>query len=72
MIKNAEVLDSHINNDNLLTSAKFSYKLLTTDLEVVAFGDLLMEGQDYADFQTNQYAWDWIASKLNLIIIEDF
>jgi hypothetical protein len=31
-----------------------------------------MEGQDYADWQTNQYAYDWIAQQINVTIVGDY
>ena len=32
-------------------------------------GNLSMEGKDYQDWQNDQYAWDWAATKLNLEIL---
>lgn len=31
-----------------------------------------MTGEDYAAWQTNQYAYDWIAEQLNLTIVGDY
>jgi hypothetical protein len=31
-----------------------------------------MTGQDYADWQTNQYAYDWIATQIDVTIIGDY
>jgi hypothetical protein len=35
-------------------------------------GNLTMTGQDYADWQTNQYAYDWIATQIDVTIIGDY
>jgi hypothetical protein len=35
-------------------------------------GNLTMQGQDYDDWQTNEYAYDWIAEQLNLTIVGDY
>jgi hypothetical protein len=31
-----------------------------------------MTGADYLAYQTNQYAWDWVANQLNLTITGDY
>jgi len=30
-----------------------------------------MEGKDYQNWQNDQYAWDWAATKLNLEILPE-
>jgi hypothetical protein len=62
---------------NLATSATFYYALLeeNNDLTVgamVAQGNLTMTGADYLAYETNNYAWDWIANQLNLTITGDY
>lgn len=68
----ATVLNSYAIYDDLNSYAKFQYFLLTESLEILAQGILTMTGEAYVDYQTNQYAWDWVASQLNLTIIGDF
>jgi hypothetical protein len=36
--------------------------------ETLAQGNLTMDGQAYQDWQSDETAWDWIASSLNLTI----
>ena len=73
----ANVLNAYVQGDNLLNQATFSYTIgnvsggtpfLITPLNS---GVLTMTGQAYLDWQTNQYAWDWVAQQLNLTIIGD-
>jgi hypothetical protein len=68
----ATVLNSYAIYDDLNSYAKFQYFLLTESLEILAQGILTMTGEAYVDYQTNQYAWDWVASQLNLTIVGDF
>jgi hypothetical protein len=68
----AVILSAYCVNDNLSTSATFYYALLSDTQVQLSQGNLTMEGQDYADWQTNQYAWDFVANSLNLTIIGDY
>ena len=68
----AVILNSYCINDNLSTSATFYYALLSDTQVQLSQGNLTMEGQDYADWQTNQYAYDWIAAKINVTIVGDY
>jgi hypothetical protein len=67
----ATILNSYAIYDNLNSYAKFQYFLLSENLEILAQGILTMTGEAYVDYQTNLYAWDWIAAQLNLTIIGD-
>jgi hypothetical protein len=73
----ANGLNAYVVNDNLLNQAVFYYGIgeivynYTSSINVLAAGQLLMTGQDYTDWQTNQYAWDWVAAQLNLTIVGD-
>jgi len=73
----ANILNSYGQSDNLKSEASFYYAIgvVSTDtafmMTTFASGQLTMSGQAYADWQTNQYAWDWVASQLNLTIIGD-
>lgn len=73
----ANGLNSYVLNDNLSTQAVFYYGIgnivynLLPSVNVLSEGTLTMTGQAYIDWQTNQYAWDWIAEQLNLTIIGD-
>jgi hypothetical protein len=58
-------------NVNLETSANFYYALFSEDNTKITEGNLVMEGKDYQDWQTDQYAWDWAAEKLNLELLPE-
>lgn len=78
----ATLLSSNCTDDNLSISAQFSYQLLQIipnpsnpyyDYIVpVANGSLLMTGETYQNWQTNDYAYDWIAQQLNLTITGEY
>lgn len=56
---------------NLETSARFSYALISEDNTKLNEGSLIMDGKDYQDWQNDQYAWDWAATKLNLELLPE-
>jgi hypothetical protein len=68
----ATILLAYCVNDNLSTSATFYYALLSDTQAQLSQGNLTMEGQDYADWQTNQYAYDYIAKQINVTIVGDY
>ena len=68
----AVILSAYCVNDNLSTSATFYYSLLSDTQVQLSQGNLNMEGQDYADWQTNQYAYDWVAAQINVTIVGDY
>lgn len=57
----------HFNN-----SADFYYQLLSSDFRVAAEGTLTMIGEEYASWEQDEFAWDWISSKLGLTITGDY
>lgn len=71
-VQEASVLNAYVVNDNLINSAIFYYTLSSESLQQLAQGNLIMTSQDYDDWQTNEYAYDWIAAQLNLTIIGDY
>ena len=76
----ATVLNAIAQNDNLQSSATFQYQLLTTDgspeahpfFTTVSEGLLQMTGETYQAWETNDYAYDWVAEQLNLTITGDY
>ena len=68
----ATILNAYCINDNLTNAATFYYALLSDTMVNLSQGNLTMIGQDYANWQTNQYAYDWIAEQLNLTIVGDY
>ena len=69
----AEKLYTYGTNTTLGISADFYYMLYTKDNQVIATGSVKMSGDDYAKWSDNDdYAWEFIATKLNLVIVGDW
>lgn len=73
----AKVLNAYAVNVTLGTSATFYYALLAENADetlgaTVAQGNLTMSGEAYQQWTTDNVAWDWIASQLNLTITGDY
>jgi len=68
----ATILNAYCINDNLSTSATFYYALLSDTQAQLSQGNLTMEGQDYADWQTNDYAYNWVATQIDVVITGDY
>jgi hypothetical protein len=73
----AKILNAYAINVTLGTSATFYYQLLSETAEgyvgsQVAQGNLNMTGEAYAQWEVDSYAWDWVASQLNLTITGDY
>ncbi len=76
-ILEAKVLNTYAVNVTLGTSANFNYTLFTENQDgtlgsQVAQGNLLMTGEAYAQWEVDSYAWDWVATSLNLTITGDY
>jgi hypothetical protein len=78
----ANLLNAYIINDNLQSSCSFYYSLNTSGEgteamplimgQAVAEGNLTMEGENYLAWNgSNDYAFDYIAEKLNLTLINE-
>jgi hypothetical protein len=60
-------------NDNLFDSAIFYFELKDSAFVTIAIGNLTIFLPDYAtDWATNDAAYNWAASKLNLVITGDY
>lgn len=62
-----------INSDNLKDTAVFYYALYNEiDGEIgnlIANGNLTMTGNDYENFNSNEFAVNWVASQLKITIL---
>jgi hypothetical protein len=78
----ANLLNAYIINDNLATSCSFYYSLNTSGEgtesmplimgQAVAEGNLTMDGENYLSWNgSNDYAFSYIAEKLNLTLINE-
>jgi hypothetical protein len=73
----AKVLNAYAINVTLGTSAVFYYQLFAENVDLslgmqVAQGNLTMTGDAYTQWTIDSYAWDWVASELNLTITGDY
>ena len=76
-VKEAKILNAYAVNVTLGISAVFWYELLTlnSDLKIglqVAQGNLTMDGEAYAQWEVDAYAWDWVTEQLNLTITGEY
>jgi hypothetical protein len=76
-VQEAVILNSYATNVTLNTSATFWYGLFTETAEgfqgsQVTQGNLTMTGDAYTQWQTDNYAWDWVAGQLNLTITGEY
>ena len=69
---NGTILNAFAVSVILNVSATFNYFILNDKEEALQSGSLLMTGAAYTQWQTDNYAWDWIAQQLNLTIIGDY
>jgi hypothetical protein len=68
----ATILNAYCINDNLSNSATFYYALLSDTQSQLQQGNLTMSGQDYALWVTNDYAYNWVATQIDVTIIGDY
>lgn len=68
----ATILNAYCINDNLSTSATFYYALLSETQSQLQQGNLTMTGEDYDNWETNDYAYNWVATQLNVTIIGEY
>ena len=73
----ASILNAYVISDNLSTQATFYFALYLQNVDLtlgnqLTNGNLYMSGTAYTQYETNQYAWDWIAQQLNVTITGDY
>jgi hypothetical protein len=73
----ATILNAYAVNVTLGTSATFYYQLLSQTAEgyvsqQVAQGNLSMTGEAYQEWNQDEFAWEWVATQLNLTITGDY
>jgi len=74
--QDCNILIAQCISDNLVDSASFNYQLakqsdpnpINNGIITLVSGSLNMTGQDYDNWQTNDYAYNWVANQLNLVI----
>lgn len=70
--KEATILNAYAINVSLNNSATFWYGLMTDSMEFLAQGNLVMSGEDYQLWDADEWAWDFIAGELSLVITGDY
>lgn len=79
----ATILNASCMNDNLESAASFNYQLCQESVSpspspspfgvtTLVSSLLTMTGQAYLDWDTNDYAYAWIAEQLNLTITGEY
>lgn len=76
----ATVLKAIVSNDDLLNTATFQYQLMKENsvnefysyLESVVQNFLTITGEEYLAWDSNDYAYNWIANQLNLTITGEY
>ena len=68
----ATILNAYCINDNLTNCATFYYSLLTDSQSKLQQGNLTMIGEDYDGWSTNDYAYNWVATQIDVTIIGDY
>ena len=68
----ATILNAYCINDNLSTSATFYYTLLSDSQSQLQQGNLTMTGEDYNGWATNDYAYNWVATQIDVTITGDY
>jgi hypothetical protein len=73
----AKVLNAYAVNVELNQSAIFYYSLYVLNPDdtlgsQLAQGNLNMTGSDYEQWQQDNYAWHWVAGKLNVVITGEY
>jgi hypothetical protein len=77
VVLKATVLNAYAVNVSLDKSATFWYGLFSRTPEgnldkQLSQGNVYMEGDAYANWGSDDIAWNFIASRLNLIVVGDF
>jgi hypothetical protein len=68
----ASILNAYCINDNLSSSATFYYALLSDSQKQLQEGNLTMTGEDYNGWATNDYAYNWVGTQIDVTIIGDY
>lgn len=76
-VKVAKILDAHAVNVILNQNANFSYALYSIKDDgskniAIASGNVFMPTEEYLQWDQDEFAWDFVASALNLVITGDY
>ena len=68
----ASLLNAYCINDNLSNAATFYYSLLSDTQSQLQQGNLTMTGENYLGWVTNDYAYNWVATQIDVTITGDY
>lgn len=76
-VKVAKVLNAYAVNVSLDQNATFYYELLQLDDQGnvgsrIAYGNVFMPTEEYLQWSQDEFAWDFVANNLNLVITGDY
>lgn len=76
-VKVAKILDAHAVNVSLNQNANFFYALYSIKDDgskdiAIASGNVFMPTEEYLQWDQDEFAWDFVASALNLVITGDY
>lgn len=76
-VQQGTIFNCYAVNVTLNTSASFWYGIYAEPQQgqpsnILAQGNLYMDGQAYADWEVDSYAWDWAAEQLGLTITGEY
>lgn len=72
ILKEATIFNIYVTHLELNKSANFFYGLFTNDMELVASGNLTLDADDYQLWDADEFAWEFVAGKLSLIVTGDY
>ena len=70
--RSAVILYAIVVNDNLLDAASMYYSLMDSNKNLLVDGTIPMTGTDYEGYSTNEYAYNFLATTLNIVILGDY
>ena len=68
----AAILNLRPIGGELFKFSQFYYELLSEDKVMIANGNLTLDGDDYQNWEQDDFPFEWAAGKLNLVITGDY
>jgi hypothetical protein len=72
LFKEGKVLDAYAVNVTLNQNATFYYAIFSEQRERLAYGNVFMNSEAYANWEQDDIAWDFVAKSLNLTIVGEY
>lgn len=68
----ASILNLRPIGGELFKFSQFYYELLSEDKVMIANGNLILDGDDYQNWEQDDFPFEWAAGQLNLVITGDY